>query len=258
MKHLAEGGNIWPDVTVEFDPSKVAKPLELETEKILSEIGLNVHLVGSGYQVRYDDKGNAVPTNDLDVMIDLPQTMAYFKTPDASQTRKELAKFIKQKGIETYQSGVTVHARVPLGDKFYQVDIKVVNNAAKVAAFHRHDIPPGSPYKGVNKQLMISTLASSKGLLWSSDEGLYRRDQQGKKAELISDEMNEIAKHLLGPKASAKDLGSVESIMAAIPSEAVKNDILAKAKMSSSWLKATPHIKEGSQEWFRFLLDHIL
>lgn len=254
---LVEGGNIWPDATTGFDPSKIAKPLEQATEEVLKEIGLDVHVVGSGYKARYDANGNVVPTNDLDVMVDLPTTMTYFKTQDAKDTRKALANFIKSKGLETFQSGVTVHARVPVGDKFYQVDIKVVNNAAKVAMFHRHDIPQGSPYKGVNKQLMITTLASSKGLLWSADEGLYKRDAAGKKAELISDDMDEIAKVLLGPQASAKDLGSVESIMASIPNEAMKNDILAKAAASSSWMKATPKLKEGSREWFRYVLDSL-
>jgi hypothetical protein len=105
---------------------------------------------------------------------------------------------------------------------------------------------------------MITILASSKGMLWSADEGLYKRDSAGKKSELISDDMNDIAKELLGPQATAKDLGSVESIMAAIPNEAVKNDILAKAAASPSWMKATPNLKEGSREWFRFLIDHIL
>lgn len=255
---LAEGGNIWDDVVTGFDPSVVAKPLEDATQQYLDDVGVAVHVVGSGYKPRLDAEGNPVPSNDLDVMIDLPIAMKHFGTKDSSTTRKALAAYLNQKGVETKLAGVTVHSRIPMGGKFYQVDIKVVNKADVVSAFHRHDIPQGSPYKGVNKQMMLNTLASSQNMLWSPDEGLYARDAMGKKANFLSDNLDEIAKYLLGKQAKGSDLGSVESILAAIPDEARKADILAKAKASSSWQAATPTVQEGSREWFRFLMDHIL
>jgi hypothetical protein len=255
---LNEGGNIWDDVVTGFDPSVIAKPLEDVTQKYLNDVGVEVYVVGSGYEPRKDAQGNPVPSNDLDVMIDLPISMQHFGTKDSSTTRKALAAHLNQQGIETKLAGVTVHSRIPLGNKFYQVDIKVVNNAAKVAQFHRHEIPQGSPYKGVNKQMIMNTLATSKNMLWSPDEGLYARDVAGKKANLLSDEWDTIAQYLLGKGATGKDLGSVESIMAKIPDGAAKDEILAKAKASSSWQAATPTVQEGSREWFRFLMDHIL
>ena len=153
--------------------------------------------------------------------------------------------FTKQ-GLKTYQSGVTVHARVPMNGQFYQVDFKVVPNAAKVAQFHRHDIPQGSQYKGVNKQLVMSALATSRGMLWSPDEGLYKRDEAGKKAQLLSDDWDTIAEYLLGQGASGKDLGSVESILAKIP-EQEREQIMSTARAGRSWQSATP----GVNEWFK-------
>jgi len=255
---LNEGGNIWDDVVTGFDPSIIAKPLEDATQKYLNDVGVEVYVVGSGYQPRKDAQGNSVPSNDLDVMIDLPLSMKHFGTADSSTTRKALAAHLNQQGIQTKLAGVTVHSRIPLDNKFYQVDIKVVNNAAKVAQFHRHEIPQGSPYKGVNKQMIMNTLATSKNMLWSPDEGLYARDAAGKKANLLSDEWDTIAQYLLGKGSTGKDLGSVESIMAKIPDGPEKEEILAKAKASSSWQAATPTVQEGSREWFRFLMDHIL
>ena len=193
---------------------------------------------------------NLIPkkSGDLDVMVDGQQAADYFQTKDGKTTRQALDNMLQQTGVKTHKAGVTVHTCVPYQDNLYQVDIKVVNKAERVSKFHHHDIPPGSPYKGVNKQMMMNTLASSQSLLWSPDEGLYKRDAAGKKGEFITDELDDIAKYLLGSGASAADLGSVESIMAAIPDDAKRNDIFAKAKASSSWQAATPDA--GTNEWF--------
>lgn len=248
---LFEGGNIWPDVVNKFDPTKVAAPLQAQTETLLSEIGLKVYVIGSGYKPRTDADGNIVPSGDLDVLVDLPTLMSYFNAPDAKTARKQLASFIQEKGIKTYQAGVTVHTRIPLGNNFYQVDIKCVSNAERVAQFHRHDIPQGSPYKGVNKQLVMNALASTQRMLWSPDEGLYARDNAGKKAELLSDDWDTIAKYLIGKHASGKDLGSVESILAAIPDQKRKEEIMNLARNGASWKAATPNVNE----WFRNVMD---
>lgn len=249
---LLEGGNIWSDVVTGFDPIKVAKPLVAATEKYLADIGMELYVIGSGYSPRYDSYGNIVPSGDLDVLGDMGVLMKHFGVDDPKVARKSLAQYLQAKGIETYQAGTTVHTRIPMGNDFYQVDIKVIPNAANVAQFHRHDIPKGSPYKGVNKQMMMNALATSQHMLWSPDEGLYARDAAGKKAELISTDWNTIAQKLLGnPKATGKDLGSVESILAAIPDEARRQEIFNTAKNSKSWQAATPNVTE----WFRRAMD---
>ena len=248
---LFEGGNIWPDVETNFDPSVIGKPLSQTTQQYLKPLGVTLEVIGSCWKPRYDSNGDAVKSNDLDSMIELTTLMQYFKTDDPSVVRKSLASFLNKQNIETKLTGVTVHARIPLSGKFYQADIKVVKNAAKVAQFHRHEIPQGSPYKGVNKQMMMNALASSQGMLWSPDEGLYKRDAGGKKSELLSDEWDQIAKYLLGKQASGKDLGSVESIINAIPDKNRKEEIYNLAKNSRSWQSSTPTVTE----WFRRTLD---
>ena len=230
---LLEGGNIWPE-SEHFDQA-IAGQLANETNRYLKGIQTGVHLIGSA----------ATPTpgkmsGDLDVMVDLNQLMQQFGTKDGKTTRAELEKYLQAKGLQTKKTGVTVHILLPYKNSFYQVDIKAVGNAEKVHKFHHHSIPAGSPYKGVHKQMMMNALASSQGMLWSPDEGLYARDELGKKAQFISDDLDVIAHHLLGKHAKGADLGSVESILAAIPDEARRNDIFQKASTGASWLAVSP------------------
>lgn len=230
---LNEGGNIWPE-SENFDQA-IAGHLANETNRYLKGIKTGVHLIGSA----------ATPTpgkmsGDLDVMVDLNQLMQQFGTKDGKTTRVELEKYLQAKGLQTKKTGVTVHILLPYKNKFYQVDIKAVGNAERVHKFHHHSIPAGSPYKGVHKQMMMNALASSQGMLWSPDEGLYARDELGKKAGFISDDLDVIAKHLLGKHAKGADLGSVESILNAIPDEARRNDIFQQASSGASWQAVSP------------------
>ena len=230
---LNEGGNIWPE-SENFDQA-IAQHLAHETNRYLSGVKTSVHLIGSA----------ATPTpgkmsGDLDVMVDLNQLMQQFGTKDGKTTRAELEKYLQGKGLQTKKTGVTVHILLPYKNKFYQVDIKAVGNAERVHKFHHHSIPAGSPYKGVHKQMMMNALASSQGMLWSPDEGLYARDAMGKKSEFISDDLNVIAKKLLGSHAKGSDLGSVESILAARPDEDRRNEIFQQASSGASWQAVSP------------------
>lgn len=248
---LLEGGNIWPDVVTHFDPGAVGGPLTQAAQQYLQPLGVKIETIGSCWKPRYSADGSVVPSNDLDAMVELSTLMQVFHTEDSSTTRRALAAYLNKQGIETKLAGVTVHAKIPMKNQFYQVDIKVVNNAAKVAQFHRHDIPQGSPYKGVNKQLIMNALATSQRMLWSPDEGLYARDANGKKAELLADDWDTIAQYLLGKGAKGADLGSVESIMAKIPDPKRREEIMNTARAGHSWQTATPTVTE----WFRRAMD---
>jgi hypothetical protein len=239
-KIINEGGNIWPE-SEHFDQA-IAQHLAQETNKYLADIGTKAHLIGSA----------ATPTpgkmsGDLDVMVDLDNIMDLYKIRDPKTARQELEKQLQVQGLQTKRTGVTVHILLPFKGSFYQVDIKAVKNAERVSAFHKHIIPKGSPYKGVHKQMMMNALASSQGMLWSPDEGLYARDAAGKKADFISDDLDVIAHHLLGKHASGADLGSVESILNAIPDQARKDEIFQKASSGASWQAVSPTvINEGA------------
>ena len=250
---LNEGGNIWPNAE-SFDQRHVAQ-IKQVVDKYLAGTGLEVFPIGSA----------ASPTpgkisGDLDVLVDLEKTMQLFDSPDSKTARIELEKFLQTRGLETRRIAVTVHVLVPFNGTYHQVDIKVVNKPERVAKFHTHSLPQNSPYKGVHKQMMMTALAIDKGMLWSPDEGLYKRDSAGKKAEFISDDLDEIAKVLLGPNANGRDFGSVESILSAIPDPQKRDQIFQNASTSRSWkpVQVQEAVQFGSSEWFRNLINTIL
>lgn len=224
---LLEGGNVWQDVT-DFDHKDVPA-IANTVNNALKGTGITVIPVGSA----------ATPTpgkrsGDMDVIVDQDAVVDFFKAKDAKIARKALNDYIAKQGLQTAQTGINVHVRVPLNGEFHQVDVMVTPNAANVAKFHTHAIPAGSPYKGVNKQLMLAILAKSRNLMWSAWQGLFTRDANGKKADFVTDDLNKIAKLVIGSGATAKDLGSVESIMAALPEQEAQA-LLAKAKEDPNW-----------------------
>jgi len=234
---LLEGGNAFPDVTP-FDHKHVGAILKTVNDA-LANTGIRAIPVGSA----------ATPTpgkqsGDMDVIVDEQIVLDYFKAKDAKSARKALNDYIAGKGLQTAQSGINVHVRVPVGSEYHQVDIMVSQNAERVAKFHTHNIPANSPYKGVNKQLIMAILAKSKGYMWSAWQGLFSRTPDGKKGELVSDELDEISEILTGKK-NASVLGSVESLLAALPKEEV-DALLAKAKEDPNW-KEVPVKQESSE-----------
>jgi hypothetical protein len=249
---LLEGGNVFADATP-FDHKDV--PAILKTvNSALQGTGITAIPVGSA----------ATPTpgkqsGDMDVIVDEKAVLDYFKAKDAKTGRKALNDYIAAKGLQTAQSGINVHVRVPIGTEAHQVDVMVSANADKVSKFHKHDIPAGSPYKGVNKQLMMAILAKQKGYMWSAWQGLFSRTPEGKKGDLVADDLDGVAQLLLGNGHSAKDLGSVESILNALPKDQA-DVLLARAKEDPNW-KEVPVKQEtfriGTNEWFRHMLDRV-
>jgi hypothetical protein len=224
---INEGGNMFPDVEP-FDQKDVPALLKL-VNQALGSTGIRAIPVGSG--------ASPVPgkvSGDLDVIADEDQVLQFFNANDSKSARKELNAYIAKQGLETAQSGINVHVRVPLGDKAHQVDIMVSPKAEKVSKFHTHDIPAGSPYKGVNKQLMLAILAKSKGYMWSAWQGLFARNQEGKKGDFVSDDLDEIAQILLGSESNSRNLSSVEAILKSLP-EPESRELLDRARQDPNW-----------------------
>jgi hypothetical protein len=224
--NLNEGGNVFGN-SVPFDHKNI--PSILKTiNSALDGIGVRAIPVGS----------SATPTpgrksGDMDVIVDEKELLDFFKVKDAKTARKALNDYISKKGFETAQSGINVHVNVPVGDDHHQVDIMVAPNAEKISKFHTHDIPQGSPYKGVNKHLILAILAKSKGYMWSAWQGLFSRNAEGKKGDFVTDDLTKIAEILTG-KASSNVLGSVESILSAFPKEQAA-ELLDRARQDPNW-----------------------
>ena len=222
---ITEGGNIFPG-TADFD-QKLIPSMMKQINGVMSKTGVKALPIGSG----------ATPTpgkisGDLDMIADAGQLIKKFNAPDVKTAKAELEKLFQQAGYETKKTGQIVHVKTTVGDTPQQVDIMVVDNGETAQKFHVHDLPKGSPYKGVHKQIMIADLAKEKGFKWSPYKGLVNRDS----GELVSNDLDNIAKQLIGSNATAKDLGSVESILAKMPQA---KEIVDKyeADPNSAWMK---------------------
>lgn len=204
---LNEGGNIWPDETEDFDHAIIPDMMK-QVNSVLAKTGTKALPIGSG----------ATPTpgkrsGDLDMIADAGKLADFFKVKDAKAARAELEKLFQQAGFDTRKTGTSVHVKTRVGDRAQQVDIMVVDNGETAQKFHVHDIPKGSPYKGIHKQIVIADLAKANGMKWSPYKGLVDRETN----ELVSNDLDDIAKRLLGTNATGKDLGSVEAIVKANP-----------------------------------------
>jgi hypothetical protein len=247
---LNEGGNVFADATP-FDHKDV--PVILNTvQSALAGTGIRVIPVGSAATPKPGRQ-----SGDMDVIADEQSVLDFFKAKDAKQARKALNDYIASKGLQTAQSGINVHVRVPIHDQAHQVDIMVTPKAEKVSKFHTHEIPDRSPYKGVNKQLIMAILAKQKGYMWSAWQGLFSRTPEGKKGEFVSDDLDQIAEVLFGKGANSKSLGSVEAILKALPDDQAQA-LLTRAKEDPNWKEVTHEsFRVGTNEWFRSILSKI-
>ena len=225
LARLKEGGNIFPN-SVSFD-HKIIPNLMQQINSVLAKTKTKAIPIGSG----------ATPTpgkmsGDLDMIVDLADLQNAFNMQDqeAKVIRKKLRQQFDLAGFNTGQSGTSVHVEVPIGDNTHQIDIMVVANAETASKFHTHNIPQGSKFKGVNKMITIAKLAKENGMKWSPYKGLVNRDTN----ELISSDLDDIAKRLLGPNARGQDLGSVESILSALGKEA-GDALLADLRDDPGW-----------------------
>ena len=207
---LLEGGNVF-DGTAPFDHELVPSLLK-QLDDVLSTTGVKAMPIGSG--------ANPTPgkqMGDLDIIVDAATLVKHFGVKDVKTAKQELEKLFAPK-YDTAKSGQSVHVKLPTqAGPGAQVDIMVVPNAEKVAAYHKHNIPQGSEYKGKHKQIAMSKLAKP-DYKWSGFKGLIHVESDPKGENPITD-LDEIAKILLGDHAKASDLGSMESILAALPQE---------------------------------------
>lgn len=261
MINEATGRAIFAD-TQPIDPRYV-NPVRKIIARELAEVGLEIVPVGSSWKEEPVERSPEEWSGDVDTMVDLDNIIQVFQTePDLSRNKKDtveaagrraLRNFFDEKGYETAQAGVNVFVRVPYKDGYYQVDLECIRKVPKVSRYHQHNIPKGSPYKGVSKQLMLATLAKQKGYVYSAWEGLFVRTSDNKKGELVADDWDEIAERLIGVK-DGNAIDSVEAIMQALPPDQARS-LLALVKQDKNWVERPQPARVGTNEWFRRMLD---
>lgn len=234
---LLEGGNVFPDVKP-FTKEQ-ANQILASVNKVMPK-GLQLIKVGSA--------GHKPVSGDMDVMVDEDQLIKFFDKqiqkqyldlknagkksfPNPAQIARALLKdYFKSKGFDSAQSGINVHVKVPTAKDPAQVDVMLTKDANNISKFHQHDYT--GKFKGSHKHMLLSSVAKHmkskqypNGLMWSAFQGLFSRNEKGVKDQLITRDADTVAKMLLNPKATAKDLGNVESILRAIPEQGKEEKI---------------------------------
>jgi len=241
---INEGGNVVPnavELTKQNFPSVMAN-----LEKVLPQ-GIKLYPIGSA--------GKKEVSSDIDVLVDAAELMKAFPAKELKLSRQALEHYFKGKGLFAARTGVSIHVGIPIGntDQLVQVDIMAVENAAAAQPLHTHDYSQDPTMKGGTLHAIWADLANMSStpdlsLMMSPYKGLVNRATK----ELITNDKDQIAKHIIGPDATAQDMGSVHSILNALKPYPEKYNAI-RDKYAS-----TVAVQEGTREWFRFLMDHIL
>lgn len=209
---------------------------------------------------RYAKKGTTkIDSGDVDVFVDTDKIKGSLGLPedaDDKAVRVALAKFMSER-FPTTQIGKNVHVGLPTGQEieglpaYFQVDLMTMKNAHAIGQHHEHDYSvKDTPYKGVDQQLALSSLVNSvpghppKTFQYDGFGGALKNRATG---EVITHDIDEIAKIVLGPQGSADDLGNAESIIAAVGG--INSPRLAQFR--DDMAKKYPELKEGSVDWFK-------
>lgn len=246
---LKEGGNVFKDpngqlATTRINQADVAPTLAW-LEKITG-LDLQGNMLGT--------TGKAPTSGDLDVAVD-----------QSKISKDQLADKLSQWAIQNKQdpkqwvrkSGVSVHFKTPIKGSakngFVQTDLMF--GEPEWMRWSMQGGAPGSEYKGVDRHILMASIAKALGYKWSFKAGLLNRETN----ELITKDPNKIAELLLGQQGvTAKDLDSVETIHAKIKSRSDYDQLVADAK--DSFAKVGKTLPEGVKDpvgWFRSIVNKI-
>ena len=247
-------GNVFKDdagsvLTKRIDKSDVM-PTIVWLEKVTG-LELTNNLLGT--------TGKTSTSGDLDIAVNANEV-------DKNEFANNLAEYIKKQGGDPKQwikkSGVSVHFKTPIkGDEangYVQADFMF--GEPDWMKWSMQGGTEGSPYKGAHRHILLASIAKSKGMKWSFQNGLVNRETN----DIITKDPNEIAKKLLGQMAGLKDLNNVESILNVITrlpnyEELVADarETLAKDGVELPKAAQIESVQTGTPNWFRRMMDTI-
>ena len=236
---LNEGGNVVPGAV---QMKKMEFPLVMANLKKFMPKGINLFPIGSA--------GHKEVSSDIDALIDAKELMAAFPAKELKLSRKALEDYFKEQGLFAARTGVSVHVGVPIGDtdKLVQVDLMAVDNAKAAQPLHTHDYTDpnmkGGTLHGMWADLAnMSSVEGHNSVMMSPYKGLVDRETK----ELITSDKDAIAKVIIGPTATAADMGNPARVLAALKQYPEKYKAIKD--------KYFPD--EGTRDWFRSLMDRV-
>ena len=245
--YLYEGGAVFDqtvpvakdDVASVVDAVRQALPSALQ-RKIIADIG------SAGYKVA---------SGDIDLFVDERAVVKNFEADDVVSAKQSLSQFLQAKGFQTAVKGRNVHVRVPYGRNFAQVDVMVIHDAKRVAAWHQHG-PRGMyadpKFKAAHLYILLNSLAKFKDMKVDAFAGTLNQRADN---SVVSNDRDEIAKILLNPGATGNDLNSVGTVMKALNGDPDREGKLAQAyqDVQKGVLTLPETVAPGTAAWFRNL-----
>lgn len=240
---LNEGGNVVPNAV---ELRKENFPLVMANLKKVLPAGLNLYPIGSA--------GHKEISSDIDALIDANELLTAFPAKELKLSRKALEDYFKSKGLFAARTGVSIHVGIPIGatQDVVQVDLMAVENAAAAQPLHTHDYTDpamkGGTLHGMWADLAnMSQVEGHESVMMSPYKGLVDRVTK----ELVTNNKDEIAKIIIGPTASAADMGNPQKMLAALKAYPQKYQAIKTKYFPDP-------IAEGSREWFRQMIDRIV
>jgi hypothetical protein len=246
MMHIYEGGNIFGDGDIAQEYVKGV--VQTVQRSLPSGIRAIPDIGSAGYKTA---------SGDMDLFIDAGALMQKFQVADDKAAKQALEQYMQAKGYKTKISGRNVHIEVPYktpeGTRSVQVDLMVIADADIVAPYHQHG-PRGMydqpGFKGAHNFILMNSIAKHLGLKFDAFGGkLMRRDDNA----VVGRTRDEVAKILLGSTATADDLNSVASMVAALRNDPDRDSKLAQARQDAAKgiITMPESVHEGSAQWFR-------
>ena len=244
---LKEGGNIFKGSQGELLTGRINQADVAPTVKWLEGItGLPLQdgMLGT--------TGKAPTSGDLDLSVDenkISKDELVAKLSQWAQSKKQDPKQWVRK------SGISVHFKTPIaGDEkkgFVQTDFMF--GEPEWQKFSLQGGLTGSEYKGMDRHILLASIAKALGYRWSHNYGLLNRESN----QPVSKDPDRIAQLLLGVDHTAKDLTSVESIHKIIKNRSDYEKLVADAVESfgRAGKKLPEHTVEGSNVWFRNMMN---
>ncbi len=244
---LLEGGNV---ISNAKPISKANFPTAVKNLQHILPKGLNLYPIGSA--------GKKEISSDIDALIDAEELMKAFPAKELKLSRKALEDYFKSKGLEAARTGVSVHVGIPTGvdDEIVQVDLMAVENAKAAVPLHTHDYTDpsmkGGTLHGMWADLAnMSSLPNHKSLMMSPYKGLLDRETK----ELVANDKDKIAKIIIGPTASADDMGNPTKMMKALEKYPEKYKAI-KDKYFASQLNEAADVGRKYQHIEDLVLSH--
>jgi len=219
--NIFEGGNVFKDgdgraLTQRINQTDV-KPTLAWLDLMLPGLDLQNNTLGS--------TGLKPTSGDLDVAVDANRV-----TKEQLTTR--LGQWVQSHGFkpEDYvkKTGTAVHFKTPIGGNpangYVQTDFMFLKNVpwSKFVL----TAPANSEYKGVDRNVLMNSMAKSMGYKLNQIAGIADRATN----QVITDDPDKVAKLLLNKSATRDDLYSVETIIQALANDPKRDAKLADAR----------------------------